>query len=316
MLRVNEYEIDGYKFEYTNLDNDNATRGIGLYIKKSLTYSIVDLPRITTTSMPNEVMGVEIYLENKQKMLVLTIYRSPSSDIIEDKAVNEFVKKIGELKYQHIVLVGDFNHPISSSCDKEMEFIDACQESLLTQHVLTPTRRRGSDNPSLVDLFLATNEDNVENVETKAPLGKSDHSVVAVAYRSEKERNVIKRKMHYEKGNYERMKDILNVDWELLLENCNDNIDCMWEKFVCKYKMAEQECVPVRIIDDEKKRDSQTLHRSVRSKLKKKSRLWKRYKESKDMTVYQQYCKCRNQVQYKTRKAEKLKGQNIAKHAR
>ena len=34
------------------------------------------------------------------------------------------------------------------------------------------------------------------------------------------------------------------------------------------------------------------------------------------MTVYQEYCKCRNQVRYHTRKAEKLKEQNIAKHAK
>lgn len=322
ILNKSEYQIDGYVFKYNNLDNDNTTRGIAAYIKKSLTYSIINLSRISKGTLPNEVMGIEINLANKQKMLFLIMYRSPNCSSLEDKYVNEFITATSSLKYQHIVVVGDFNHPkinwntVSSSCEKEMDFIEACKDSLLSQHVLTPTRGRGTDKPSLVDLFLTTNENNVEKVEIKSPLGKSDHSVVAVTYRTQKERKLNKEILDYEKGDYEQLKDILNLDWEVLLETCKGDIDCMWEAFLNKYKMAEQLCVPTKMINDDKVRSSQRFHQSLRSKLKKKTRLWKRYQESKDATVYHEYCKCRNQVRYQTRKAEKQKEQTIAKYVK
>ena len=57
------------------------------------------------------------------------------------------------------------------------------------------------------------------------------------------------------------------------------------------------------------------LDRKGLSKRKKKYRLWKRYLETKDASVYQEYCRCRNQVRRLTRKALKDQEKRVAKNA-
>ena len=53
------------------------------------------------------------------------------------------------------------------------------QDNLLTQHVTNPTRARGKDCPSVLDLVIA-NDDFVDDIIYLSPLGKSDHTVLEI----------------------------------------------------------------------------------------------------------------------------------------
>ena len=48
------------------------------------------------------------------------------------------------------------------------------------QHITFPTRARGSNEPSLLDLVIS-NDDFIDNIEYLSPLGKSDHSVLSIS---------------------------------------------------------------------------------------------------------------------------------------
>ena len=87
----------------------------------------------------------------------------------------------------------------------------------------------------------------------------------------------------------------------------------MFEK---KVKEAEVRCIPRKIVKTGKRKFSCTLDRKSLAKRKKKHRLWKRYLESKDGKVYEEYCRCRNQVRRMTRRAIKLHEKDIAKKAK
>ena len=60
----------------------------------------------------------------------------------------------------HLLISGDFNYPkidwtyeyAAANNSNITPVLDSIQNSFLTQHVLQPTRYRGRDEPSLIDL--------------------------------------------------------------------------------------------------------------------------------------------------------------------
>ena len=64
----------------------------------------------------------------------------------------------------------------------------------MCQLIKEPTRFRMGQEPSLLDLIITTDEHLINNIEIKAPLGKSDHVVLEFSVtnqniRNEKNRN-------------------------------------------------------------------------------------------------------------------------------
>ena len=61
------------------------------------------------------------------------------------------------------MIIGDFNRKdiawatAISNLDDDCEFIEATRDSFLTQPVSTPTRGRGTNDPSLIDLVFTSN---------------------------------------------------------------------------------------------------------------------------------------------------------------
>lgn len=322
-LQENEYSITGYKFEHTTLEKDN-TRGIGIYVKDTLKYSLINPLKIITKNdeIPKEIICLEIQLAGKEKMLVCNVYRSPCADITENININKFVKKFGFLNYKHKVVFGDFNrkyidwNTMSATSEDDMNFIEACRDGFLFQHIQTATRARGSDEPSLLDLFFSTNEDALEEINIDSPLGKSDHSLIKIKYRSQKDYATKKTINNYGKADFEKMKEHLDIDWGKLLSNYGDDLDGMWDMFVNKYKDAELDCIPKKEVKNDIRKFSCNLDRSGSAKRKRKQRLWKRYMENKDPQIYLEYCKCRNQVRRLTRNIIKEHEKKVAKFSK
>lgn len=154
-----DYKIDGYHFEPANLDNNDSTRGLAIYIHDSLKFTKVDPIKILSDGKdtPKEIICIELQLYGKKKMLISNIYRSPNSDSNSNENINAFFKKVGMLKYEHQIIVGDFNRKdinwetVSATSEEDMKFIEAVQDSFLIQHVKKPTRGRGTNKPSLID---------------------------------------------------------------------------------------------------------------------------------------------------------------------
>ncbi|KAH3725494.1 hypothetical protein DPMN_051338 [Dreissena polymorpha] len=46
-----------------------------------------------------------------------------------------------------------------------------------------PTRWRGSNDPSVLDLIITADENAIEEIEFQSPLGKSDHSAILFRYK-------------------------------------------------------------------------------------------------------------------------------------
>ena len=96
------------------------------------------------------------------------------------------------------------------------------------------------------------------------PLCESQHSLIKLMYRTEP---VV---CDYFKADFQKMKEQLNIDWETFFEECEDDIDSVWNKFINKYIDAEQECIPSKTIKTGKKRFTYPLDRKSLGKRKNK----------------------------------------------
>ena len=55
-------------------------------------------------------------------------------------------------------------------------FLDILRKNGLMQHVDKPTRQRGDDEPSILDLVIS--REYLSKLEYLSPLGKSDHAII------------------------------------------------------------------------------------------------------------------------------------------
>ena len=101
----------------------------------------------------------------------------------------------------------------SSLEDSNFLFLEATRDCFLTQHVTSPTRGRGSTRPSLLDLVLTNTEDAIEYLNVEAPLGRSDHATIYFGYRCHPEPLDDKIRYMYDKADYDKMRQMLDLDW-------------------------------------------------------------------------------------------------------
>ena len=322
VLEHKQYNLGGYHFEEINLAVRGPSRGVALYVRNGLNYQIVKTLNIVGSNQePTDEISVELKLKDKEKMIISNIYRSPNSTAQENNNINNFIRTVSKMKYDHHLILGDFNRKtinwdtVSSTSGDDCAFIEAVRDGFLTQHILSPTRGCGTNKPSLIDLVFSTDEQEIENIDITAPLGKSDHAMIKVLHRLNPDILPDKITCDYSKADYQKFVNKMDINW---IDQLNvEGIDQMWINFVSKFNQAEEECVPRKIVKIGKKRFTyHHLDRKTLAKRKKKYRLWKRYLISKNKKIYEEYCRCRNQYRRLTRKAIKSHEKEIAKNTK
>ena len=86
-----------------------------------------------------------------------------------------------------------------------------------------------------MDLVLTEDVHLISEILLEAPLGKSDHALVKISLNCNKNEhldNVTKRR--YDKGDYDKLRKMLEIDWEAKL-NCDD-VQLQWKTFTNIYK--------------------------------------------------------------------------------
>ena len=113
-----------------------------------------------------EACLVEFHLEEEDKMVFGCFYRSPTQSERSAEicmSLNSLIKSL--LENTHM-----------NEESKVMKFINSIQECLscLYQHVTKPTRCRGVDRPSTIDLIFTEEENQIANFR--------DHSVLSFEF--------------------------------------------------------------------------------------------------------------------------------------
>lgn len=102
-----EYNIEGYELLEKNLKmkKDDEGRGIIIYIRKGIQYSPA-----TLTGSFCEYLNVEIMIQ-KEKIIFVSIYRSPRKDDENNKKLLDLLQAIGDMNIKYKLVCGDFNLP-------------------------------------------------------------------------------------------------------------------------------------------------------------------------------------------------------------
>ena len=87
----------------------------------------------------------------------------------------------------------------------EIQFLECLRRNFLLQRVTEPTRYRGSNVPSLLDLVISDG-DFVAHLDYLSPVEKSDHCVLSFHCAVTVENVDNTHKYSYSKGNYEKFR--------------------------------------------------------------------------------------------------------------
>ena len=318
-----EYEIQDYDLEWINMGEKDPGRGMITYIKKGIKYKVVNFD-----SQFTEYLALSIEINKREKLLIVNMYHSPNSAEENSEAFNRLILRTArEDKYNFVLMTGDGNYKhidwnnmtcALSENSKEFMFLETVKDAFYEQHVREPTRGRGSDTPSILDLVITKNDDVIEDISIEAPLGRSDHAIIHGNLACNFDSIPIKKtRYQYDKADYEKLKKMM-PKWSEILKSGNMTVNEMWTVFKDKVTEAINECVPKKtvIIHANSRRRGKKMDSKARAKLKRKHRLWEAYIKTGDGRRYLEYCRIRNQVRAITRKIQKDLEKQVAKEAR
>lgn len=318
-----ELQLDGYTL-FSNISqkqkHDNL-RGIAMYVKKSLNAQQVE----TLDDGTCESVWCELQLKDNDKLLIGTVYRSPSSSKENNSKLNNEIREMTKNR-SHVLIVGDFNHreidwsEISSTAGEKHEatmFLETIRDSFLCQHVTQTTHHRLNSTATLIDLIFTNEENMVVNLEHKAPLGKSCHNILTfeyICYRNN-QKTLPQSRFAYDKGSYAEMRTKLN---EI---NVSQHIEAMdvqqaWDYFSTTIELLANEYIPKVKKGQSDRRKPLWLDDKALSKVRKKHESFRRYMETREGKDYQEYAKARNQAKAACRKSVKEYEKQIAKQAK
>ena len=188
--------------------------------------------------------------------------------------------------FSHKLLVGWFNHTTIERTplpylpenipprSAPNTFVDCIGDYFLFQHITEPTRFREGQNPILDDLIFTSESEMLEQLKY------CDHAALEFNFIfSIISSNLNRTALLYDKGDYEKMKQLFNRDWTQVLQSMNPQ-----EAFDTLEKSLHQATglyIPSKVIIDVGKR--------------KKHHAWIRCLNTKSGEHYQDYIRARNE---------------------
>jgi len=304
---IAEFALNGYDMHCMNVDEAHG-RGIILY-----TALWLNATSYTMESTALESVWITVKLTDADSIIIGCIYRSPSSTFTNNVCLNNQLRKACTSGVAtHVLIMGDFNYPIinwntgnSSLPTSESLFMDTINDSYLYQHVTCPTRVKPNQCPNVLDLIFTNEDGMLSDLEVLAPLGKSDHTVLLFNLNCYIEaESVTEQRRNYNKGDYNRLRNELLIDWGLLLDPLHNNAEAQFTVLHQLLDEACEKCIPYVTINPAVK-NRPPMDKDIRKLNRRKRRLWNRYIETRDINKYHDYCKCRNKVRAATRRARK-----------
>jgi len=89
-----------------------------------------------------------------------------------------------------------------------------------------PTCQRGSDTPHILDLVIAS-DNFLSDISHLSPIGYSDHCVLKFTCHLYIEQANTKDKYNWNNGDYPKLIEYLNINWDNILDPTNNSVDEM-----------------------------------------------------------------------------------------
>ena len=307
-----EYAFPGYVL-FTNKD---MRLGAGIYIKKSL--NPVEYDGLSDIKF-EESVWCTFTSKRKENVLLGCIYKSPNSVPQNEEALMEMLRKAGNLNFDKICIVGDFNYPTVDwngkwTSTRDEQFLESIRDAYLHQMVNKPSRRREGQRPTLDDLILVNDLTLVSDIIHCSPLGKSDHEVLLFKlYVEEDDNKEQEPKFNLSKGDYAGMRTEFGcMDWSMMeglsVEEC-------WSKIQNSLHQGMDKFIPKSCVKHNNFKPK-WLKGEVMKSAKKKYALYKRFLKSKSSYDYAMYIQHRKACKKKVRSVKKDYEKRIIKESK
>ena len=199
------------------------------------------------------------------------------------------------------------------------------KDSFLHQHVEKATRKRGNDDPSLLDLVLTDEAMQISELKHHSPIGKSDHSVLTFNFHCYLDYNKPKDRLNYAKGDYDAMRNELVItNWagEFIRKGINKNVEELWDSLNNKLTNLARKFVPRITISNQPKwrQKGFPINREALNAIQdkdKKHRKWIASLNNEERYLLRfEYTQARNKVRRLLRKEKRSYEQGIALKAK
>jgi hypothetical protein len=240
-LATTSIELENYQI-FTNIDK--AGRGIAVYTHNSLKAYDAHVECDF-----QEFISIKIKLSNHDVLNFICIYRSPNSDDSNNDLLTCHLDKIIDTSASHILVTGDFNlkeidwklqETSKSHTHIASKFLEKTKDLFIHQHVEQPTRIRGSNIPSTLDLVFTNEENMIDSIQYLPPLASknanSDHLVLVLDFKCYTDTtNEDTPGLDYTKGNYDAIRNELkDIKWDELLISNDANSDLPIFTHICE----------------------------------------------------------------------------------
>ena len=281
----------GYKIVH-RCDRNDGYGGVIIIAKESLITEPI--------KAPNSHQIIAVKVETFQKPIIISsCYRSPNNSNQEN---NDLVQSINNLskkfKSNPQFFGGDFNLPdvdwesytiTGSQYPRALneQYLEAFDTNSLSQAVNFPTRQK-----SILDLLITNRPSFIENCRPTPGFGDHQTAVLADVYCHPKRQRPVQRKIYlWNRANLDQMKQDVRQASEQFLENetIDTPINNLWLKFKNIITNAQENNVPCK--NSTKRYNQRWFNRSCRRAVRKKQRLFNRYKRTKQSADWNKYIK-------------------------
>ena len=250
-----------------------------------------------------EIEWVSIKLKGNKNLLVSSYYM-PHRNMNDVSELRRSLKSLNlNSKDRHVIIAGDFNCPDidwqslsvrKDAQDREVQqaLLDLATDFNLTQVHDEPTRQN-----NLSDLVFTTNPSLIKST-ANAP-GISDHDMVVVDsdtkpfYAKQRPQKCFT----FSKANWDQLKANISELSQEILRFCHRGLSVqdLWDRFKTDLNTAINTNIPSKMMKSNHSAPWITL--SVKRLMKKKACLYKKAKQSKNLTTYRKFQKeCKRQI--------------------
>ncbi|MEW8547189.1 MAG: endonuclease/exonuclease/phosphatase family protein, partial [Candidatus Thiodiazotropha sp.] len=307
-IRTSDDLLDFKDFKLYRRDRiGDSHGGICVYVRNNI-YSCrrndLELPDI-------ECVWIEVKTHNI-KQLIGTFYRPPNSSNNVISTIEDSIGLAFDTNIKNILITGDFNLDILKQVSNK-KVIDLCQHYNLEQLINEPTNFTETSS-TIIDLFLTANKNNVLLCGVGDPFLDQNvryHCPIYCVFKFNKVQTpVYTRKIYlYDRGNYQSISDELSeTDWNKIK---NNDIDIYANNLTEHILDLADKHIPNKTIKI-RKSDPSWLTNNIKRLIRKKKRLYDKYKKTNNMTDFENYKHIRNQVTNEIRKSKSAELENLS----
>ena len=304
--------IPGYQ-QILRQDRIGRAGGVAIYVRDGIGFTHrLDLE--DGNQFDAMCLWVEIHC-NFQSVLVGAYYRPPGQTAQERdlfmSCLSSSVTKAIELNKSALVITGDFNDRCSSwdsshtESDLGLRLFNLSIRNSLHQIITMPTRV-SDHTSSLLDLIFTDIPNQISSSGTLPPIGTSDHSVVfcKLLLKVHKPKSFSREIWNFHEADWHGLNGALsNAPFDTaytIYDDINDIVH-YWTKLV---QLTAREYIPTRVVTI-RMRDKPWVMNEFRRLVRKRNRLWKRFRRTNNPEHYQVYKRVRNAAVSLSRKCIK-----------